>query len=112
MKKGSRILAVVLGAVIFMTGCGSQNIPDEDVNKVQTESVEKETENKPASDDVQQTSTEEHAKIKVAYHPHITGVGGILNAIDNGYFEEENLEVELVQFTSGATELASASQYS
>ncbi|MBT9646031.1 PhnD/SsuA/transferrin family substrate-binding protein [Roseburia inulinivorans] len=106
MKKGSRILAVVLGAVIFMTGCGSQNIPDEDVNKVQTESVEKETENKPASDDVQQTSTEEHAKIKVAYHPHITGVGGILNAIDNGYFEEENLEVELVQFTSGATELA------
>ena len=26
MKKGSRILAVVLGAVIFMTGCGSQNI--------------------------------------------------------------------------------------
>lgn len=104
--KGSRILAVVLGAVIFMTGCGSQNIPDEDVNKVQTESVEKETENKPASDDVQQTSTEEHAKIKVAYHPHITGVGGILNAIDNGYFEEENLEVELVQFTSGATELA------
>jgi len=105
-KKGSRILAVVLGAVIFMTGCGSQNIPDEDVNKVQTESVEKETENKPASDDVQQTSTEEHAKIKVAYHPHITGVGGILNAIDNGYFEEENLEVELVQFTSGATELA------
>ena len=40
MKKGSRILAVVLGAVIFMTGCGSQNIPDEDVNKVQTESVE------------------------------------------------------------------------
>ena len=69
-----------------MTGCGSQNIPDEDVNKVQTESVEKETENKPASDDVQQTSTEEHAKIKVAYHPHITGVGGILNAIDNGYF--------------------------
>lgn len=29
-----------------------------------------------------------------------------LNAIDNGYFDEEGLEVELVQFTSGATELA------
>lgn len=48
----------------------------------------------------------ERAKITIAYHPHITGVGGLLNAIDNGYFEEENLEVELVQFTSGATELA------
>ena len=45
-------------------------------------------------------------KITVAYHPHITGVGGILNAIDNGYFSDEGLEVELVQFTSGATELA------
>ena len=45
-------------------------------------------------------------KITVAYHPHITGVGGLLNAIDNGYFDEEGLEVELVQFTSGATELA------
>lgn len=48
----------------------------------------------------------ERARITIAYHPHITGVGGLLNAIDNGYFEEENLEVELVQFTSGATELA------
>ena len=45
-------------------------------------------------------------KITVAYHPHIVGVGGLLNAIDNGYFDEEGLEVELVQFTSGATELA------
>ncbi len=45
-------------------------------------------------------------KVVVAYHPHITGVGGLLNAIDNGYFEQEGLEVELVQFTSGATELA------
>ena len=45
-------------------------------------------------------------KITVAYHPHITGVGGLLNAIDNGYFDEEGLEVELAQFTSGATELA------
>ena len=40
-------------------------------------------------------STTEKTTIKVAYHPHITGVGGLLNAIDNGYFEEENLEVEL-----------------
>lgn len=48
----------------------------------------------------------EKTKVVVAYHPHITGVGGLLNAIDNGYFEEEGLELELVQFTSGATELA------
>ena len=52
------------------------------------------------------TSAAMAEKITIAYHPHITGVGGILNAMDNGYFDEEGLEVELVQFTSGATELA------
>jgi NitT/TauT family transport system substrate-binding protein len=45
-------------------------------------------------------------KITVAYHPHIVGVGGILNAIDNGHFDKELLDVELVQFTNGAMELA------
>lgn len=48
----------------------------------------------------------ERAKITIAYHPHITGVGGILQAQKKGYFEAENLDVQLVQFTSGATELA------
>jgi NitT/TauT family transport system substrate-binding protein len=47
--------------------------------------------------------------IKVAYHPHVTGAGGLLNAIDNKYFDQENLNVQLVQFTSGATELAAMS---
>lgn len=59
----------------------------------------------PTEEKTEQESAE-RVKVKVAYHPHITGVGGILNAIDNGYFEEEDLEVELVQFTSGSTELA------
>lgn len=46
------------------------------------------------------------AKITIAYQPHITGLGGLLNAVDNGYFKEEGLDVNLVQFTSGSTELA------
>lgn len=54
----------------------------------------------------QSEKTAETTTIRIAYHPHITGCGGLLNAIDNGYFAEEGLEVELVQFTSGATELA------
>lgn len=45
-------------------------------------------------------------KITVAYHPHIVGVGGILNALDNGHFDREMLDVELIQFTNGAMELA------
>ena len=45
-------------------------------------------------------------KITIAYHPHITGLGAVLEAEENGYFDEENLDVEFVQFTSGASELA------
>ena len=45
-------------------------------------------------------------KITIAYHPHITGLGAVLEAEQNGYFDEENLDVEFVQFTNGASELA------
>jgi NitT/TauT family transport system substrate-binding protein len=44
--------------------------------------------------------------IKVAYHPHIAGGGTVLIAQEKGYFEDENLDVQLVQFTSGPPELA------
>ncbi len=54
----------------------------------------------------EKTNDEQLTTIRVAYHPHITGCGGLLNAIDNGYFAQEGLAIELIQFTSGATELA------
>ncbi|TCL74164.1 NitT/TauT family transport system substrate-binding protein [Hydrogenispora ethanolica] len=44
--------------------------------------------------------------IRVAYHPHIVGAGTVLIAQEKGYFEDENLDVQLVQFTSGPPELA------
>ncbi len=44
--------------------------------------------------------------ITVAYHPHIVGAGTVLIAQEKGYFEDENLDVQLVQFTSGPPELA------
>jgi NitT/TauT family transport system substrate-binding protein len=44
--------------------------------------------------------------IRVAYHPHIVGAGTVLIAQEKGYFKAENLDVQLVQFTSGPPELA------
>ncbi len=44
--------------------------------------------------------------VTVAYMPNINSLGGIINAMDKGYFAEENIKVNLVQFTSGASELA------
>lgn len=94
MKKQLAALFIIGLAVNMMAGCNSEKVSETKI-----------------SDGSKEVSAPEpeRAKIKVAYHPHIVGVGGILNAIDQGYFEEENLEVELVQFTSGATELAAMS---
>lgn len=89
-------VALTLGlALSLFAGCGSAP------SQASTPASTPET-----SSTASEAEPVERAKITIAYHPHITGVGGLLNAIDNGYFEEENLEVELVQFTSGATELA------
>lgn len=112
MKRQLAVFVAMAVAAGVCGGCGSssktESTPAENVSQAassesETSGEEKETETTAKE---KEEAKPERAKIKVAYHPHITGVGGILNAIDNGYFEEENLELELVQFTSGATELA------
>ncbi len=45
-------------------------------------------------------------KIRVAYHPNMGGASAVITGIKQGYFEEQGLEIELVRFTSGATEIA------
>lgn len=90
----------------MLAGCGGQGKTAETTTAAPS-SEAAQTQAKEASSSAETTAPKpERAKVRVAYHPHITGVGGVLNAIDNGYFEEENLEIELIQFTSGATELA------
>jgi NitT/TauT family transport system substrate-binding protein len=52
------------------------------------------------------TSGKEMVRLKVAYHPHLVGLGAVLAAEKLGYFKQENLEVELVKFTAGPPEIA------
>ena len=117
MKKQMAVLMAMVMAAGVCAGCGSSSGTGSKAaaetaasgasSETETTGEEKkEDEAKDEKDKAEEAVKPERVKIKVAYHPHITGVGGILNAIDNGYFEEENLELELVQFTSGATELA------
>ena len=101
------ILSLMMGiAVIAAAGCGSlaqgENEKDKDIS-TQVQEISKEAKEETSGNP---GGNKEMKKIKIAYHPHVVGLGGLLNAINNGYFEDENLEVELVQFTSGATELA------
>jgi len=58
-----------------------------------------------SSNDDSGSEGEEVDKIKVAYHPHLVGLGALIAAEENDYFSDENLEVELIEFTSGSTEL-------
>src|SRR5699024_3270186 len=58
-----------------------------------------------SSNDDSGSEGEEVDKIKVAYHPHVVGLGALIAADENDYFSDENLEVELIEFTSGSTEL-------
>lgn len=48
----------------------------------------------------------EPATINVIYHPTIGGATAIATAIAQGYFEEENLTVNLQMYTSGPPEIA------
>ena len=45
-------------------------------------------------------------KIRVAYHPNMGGTSTIITGFKQGYFKDEGLEIELVKFTSGPTEIA------
>lgn len=95
------MMAIVLSAaaLTLFTGCSS---PQETQT---TAAAAAEAGTEQAEAETETAESAEKTTITIAYHPHITGVGGLLNAIDSGYFDEENLEVELVQFTSGSTEL-------
>lgn len=105
---------LVTGMAIMMMagmlgGCGNSGGQKEPAKTVEesktTETTQAQSQEKDATAE-SMVPKPERVKIRVAYHPHITGVGGILNAIDHEYFEDENLDIELIQFTSGATELA------
>ncbi|TCL76466.1 NitT/TauT family transport system substrate-binding protein [Hydrogenispora ethanolica] len=52
------------------------------------------------------TAPKELLRLNVAYHPHLVGLGAILAAEKQGYFKQENLEVQMVRFTAGPPEIA------
>lgn len=45
-------------------------------------------------------------KVKVAYMPNYGSLWAVTTAIDKGYFKEENIEIELVEFADGPTIIA------
>ena len=71
----------------------------------------KETETKPAAESTQGTEGTESAEaptgelttVNVAYMPDYASLNGVISAQQLGYFENEGLEVNLIQFSDGPT---------
>ena len=71
----------------------------------------KETETKPAAESTQGTEGTESAEaptgelttVNVAYMPDYASLNGVISAQQLGYFEDEGLEVNLIQFSDPCT---------
>lgn len=92
MKK---IAAAFLSAVMAVTlaACGSSGGGETEVPKTSAEA--------PASDSG--GDTQERATVRVAYMPDYASLNGVISAKQLGYFDEEGIDVELVQFADGPT---------
>lgn len=101
MKKILTML-VVLSMLMTLVACGSapaekpaENAPAQAEPAVEAESAE-----------TSQVREKTPITLRLAYHPHVCGYGAVLAAEKLGYFADENITVEFVQFTAGAPELA------
>ncbi|MGN0784467.1 MAG: hypothetical protein ACI4MR_02230, partial [Candidatus Aphodomorpha sp.] len=98
MKKIIAILLSVLLAA-FAVGCAATPEPAPQPTQEPTASADQEPE--PTAE-----PEPEPATINVIYHPTIGGSTAIATAITQGFFEEENLNVNLQMYTSGPPEIA------
>lgn len=87
------LLSLTMIGTLLFTGCGSSQPTTSTTAAVTSAPAE--------------TTAPAPARINVVYHPTIGGSTAIATAINNGYFEEQNLDVHLQMYTSGPPEIAS-----
>lgn len=104
-----KVLSVLMAAVMtagLMAGCGDKPATpaaDADTNPApQTEAADNETDTQaePAWE------AQEPITLNVAYMPNYGSLWAIMNAIDQGYMEEEGITVNLTEFQDGPTIIA------
>src|SRR5690606_40702083 len=84
------MLTVVL--VFALAACGKSNNNTNTPSNSSTPSGEQQT--------------QKADKLRIAYHPNMGGSSAIITGIKKGFFKDQNLDIELVKFTSGPTEIA------
>lgn len=89
------VVMVFLLVAVWLAGCGGKHSENE-MERAGTEGTGEKTEE----------SERKAEKIRVGYHPNFGGASATAIGLEQGFFEEEGLEVELVQFTSGPPSVA------
>lgn len=86
MKKFLAVLLITVLLGTFLVGCGKE----------------------PASNSPQESAEEkpEVVKLRVAYHPNLSSLIAPAVGTEQGYFDEEGLDIEWIKFTSGPPEIA------
>lgn len=102
MKKWFTI-ALTCVLVFALTACGSSNGGNNGNAGSNASPDAKETSNAP---NAEPTEAPKPDKLRIAYHPNMGGSSAIITGIKKDFFKEQNLEIELVKFTSGPTEVA------
>ena len=102
-----RIIAILLSVLLaaFAVGCAATPTPPPDPTKAPETDVDSMVET-PKTPEPMVEPKVEPATINVIYHPTIGGSTAIATAITQGFFEEENLSVNLQMYTSGPPEIA------
>lgn len=110
MKKVISLLAV--GALMgsLLTGCGSKPASgsgtDAEKQSSSVESAAPSTEKTVAASTEETKAPVEKVQLNVAYMPNYASLWSVLTGMDQGYFEEEGLEIKLWEFADGPSEIA------
>ncbi|MEF2248004.1 MULTISPECIES: ABC transporter substrate-binding protein [unclassified Paenibacillus] len=91
MKKWVTLMLTVV-LVFALAACGKSNNNTNTPSNSSTPSGEQQT--------------QKADKLRIAYHPNMGGSSAIITGIKKGFFKDQNLDIELVKFTSGPTEIA------
>ena len=86
-------LTIALASVLLMAiaGCGNSSSSSSEGSSPQSNT---------------EAAAPDPDKLRIAYHPNMGGSSAIITGIKKEFFKEQNIEIELVKFTSGPTEVA------
>ena len=116
MKKLAALLLSGVMVTGLLAGCGSNSTPTTQESEAQESASEtdaKEQETEPEAEPAEEAETEaeaepevERVSLNIAYMPNYAALWAVLTGIDQGYFDEEGLDLTLYEFADGPTEIA------